>query len=320
MKSRIAAVAASFVLFAAVLCVGAAPVHAQVKFDKPIRILVGFAPGGTADIIARVVAEKMTASVGQPVIVENRPGGDRPDHRRRRQGRGAGRHHDHGDADRADGRRPSCVQGHHLRSDQGLHADRARRDVPVRARGGSGERRQDVERIRRVGQGQPDEGRLRDIGRRESAAFLRRAAGPRDRRRDGARAVQGLGGLSQRPRRRTDSGGRRRHRRPHRTAPRRQGAGARELRRDALDGAARCADVHRTRREGRRSHGLVRILRTGQDTPADRRCAESGDQQGAAIARRRGEAVEARHGSRARERRSSSPRFSPPTTRSGDRS
>ena len=74
MKSRIAAAAASFVLSAAVLCVGAAPVHAQVKFDKPIKLLVGFAAGGTADIIARVVAEKMTASVGQPVIVENRPG------------------------------------------------------------------------------------------------------------------------------------------------------------------------------------------------------------------------------------------------------
>ena len=74
MKTRVAALAAGLALSVAALGVGVAPAIAQDKFDKPIKILVGFAPGGTADIIARVVAEKMTATIGQPVIVENRPG------------------------------------------------------------------------------------------------------------------------------------------------------------------------------------------------------------------------------------------------------
>jgi tripartite-type tricarboxylate transporter receptor subunit TctC len=68
MKNPILAV---FALLAALLVSAA---HGQPYPAKPVRLLVPFAPGGTTDVLARLVAQKLTESLGQQFIIENKPG------------------------------------------------------------------------------------------------------------------------------------------------------------------------------------------------------------------------------------------------------
>ena len=66
--------------FFAVACLAAvlaAPFVAQAQYPaRPLRAVVAFGVGGATDVIARIIAASMSQSLGQPVVIDNRPGAD----------------------------------------------------------------------------------------------------------------------------------------------------------------------------------------------------------------------------------------------------
>jgi tripartite-type tricarboxylate transporter receptor subunit TctC len=66
---RLAAIASAIALLLGTVCA-----HAQPYPTRSIKIVVPATPGGAIDVIARLLADKLTASMAQPVIIENKPG------------------------------------------------------------------------------------------------------------------------------------------------------------------------------------------------------------------------------------------------------
>ncbi|MBL8385773.1 MAG: tripartite tricarboxylate transporter substrate binding protein [Burkholderiales bacterium] len=62
------------ILSACLLALGATGALAQTWPARPVRLVVGFAPGGAADYVARALSEPLARALGQPVVVENRAG------------------------------------------------------------------------------------------------------------------------------------------------------------------------------------------------------------------------------------------------------
>src|SRR4051794_32892719 len=74
MLSRLAAIAAGVI--ASLLLLPPTGAQAQTWPTRPVRFIIPFGPGAGADIGARLIQEKLQKRWGQPVVIENRPGGD----------------------------------------------------------------------------------------------------------------------------------------------------------------------------------------------------------------------------------------------------
>src|SRR5262245_62073062 len=70
----LANLAATCLVAAASLVGPSTPAHAQAYPNKPVRIVIAFPAGGSMDTLGRILAQKLSETWGQSVVVENRPG------------------------------------------------------------------------------------------------------------------------------------------------------------------------------------------------------------------------------------------------------
>ena len=64
------------IFLAACLCIAAATVAAQPYPNRPVKVIIPFPPGGTLDIVGRMLAQKLSDQMGQQFVVDSRPGGN----------------------------------------------------------------------------------------------------------------------------------------------------------------------------------------------------------------------------------------------------
>ncbi len=177
---------AALVLFTALSGIG--PAHALDYPTKAVKWVVPYPPGGTTDVLARIVAQWLTEKMGQPFIIENKPGA-RQQHRRgvRRQRRRPDgytmllvnpgqRHQRHAVQEPA-------VQLHPRHRAGGRPGAHAQRDGGHQRPSG-----QDRGRVHRLLQGQPRQDQHGLLGQRHLGAPVGRAVQVDDRLRHAARA------------------------------------------------------------------------------------------------------------------------------------
>ncbi len=267
---------------AAAFAVAAAAPLVFAQQDRTVRILVGFPPGGSADVVARVLAEKMRVSLGQNVIIDNKPGA-------------AGRLA-LGELRRAapDGTTlvfsPSGAMVIHPWLYSNLGYDPAKDFTPIAlgstfdfaVTAGPGAPAGDPGDGAGVDEGQPGQGQLRHLGRGHGAALCRTTDRPGGRRADDARGLSRWRAGCTRPDRRPGAADGRHGLGNHRAPPRRQGPHPRGDGRAAQPRAARRADAEGVghQRDGRcvlrplwPAGDVARSGRCGSTRPWPMRCA-----------------------------------------------
>ncbi len=234
--------------------------------NKPIRYIVPFAPGGTTDILARTVGERLSVALGQPIVVENKPGQGGSIGVGRAGARRARRLHDRRWHDQLAWHQRHAVRQAQLRPGDELCADHAVCDAAERVAGSSQRAGEKRARVHRAIESEPGQVFVRFGRQRHFAAHLRRNVQGDGRREDAAHSLS-----RQRP---DDAGaagrhlvgGIRQHRDCDAARERRQAARARGDERDPLGGSARRADDGRVRTRGLRHQLMAGGVRAGRHT------------------------------------------------------